>query len=635
MKRLGIFTTFGTTELQVGSDYVLTLLEGMRPHLDYLIVVTDITPEQENYDQVNAIADHLVRTGQSRIGSILEGHQAALTSIGRENLTAYDEVILFDSTNFGPVRPFAPLFEEMGQRDCDLWSLHHTRPSLDPRIAERFTAPLLPKMEFIAFRKSCISDPLFFEFWENAKPKANFFDNLVENDMTFFQGLADRGLNVEYALDPEETKTADPAMMEILTLLDLGAPVVARNAFTLDPIVSEMQAMDGRRVMDWLEANTDFDTKLIWDALIDRYPLRTLHTNLEEVRVIEDRPADAEKTAWGFGRIAVFAHIFYAEMTDEFVERVLLIPGDPDFYATTSQIEHKLEIERRVRELGFEGYLEVRVVEQNRGRDMSSLFISFRDVALSGEYGLCLRLHSKRTPQMSAQIGASFKDHLLDNLVPSTGYLHRLFDLLERTPNVGIVIPPTIHIAYGTLGHSWFANRPGLEKLATEMGLTVPFDSHTPVAAYGTMYWFRPEALRRMFEHKWKWEEFNPEPHHIDGGLAHIQERLICYCAQQDKFRTLSVMNPTAAARNYVKLEYKHQLLASFYPSGDIRRIVKLAEDERRGRLPFPSRARFFAWVASSYDATRASWPWFWRTFQPVSKWAWPYMRSVIERARV
>ncbi|MEM0922300.1 MAG: rhamnan synthesis F family protein [Pseudomonadota bacterium] len=635
MKRLGIFTTFGAVETQVEADYVPVLLEGLRPHLDYLVVVTDITPEAPYFDRINALADHLVRTGKSRISSTLAGHQAAIRAIGRENVAAYDEVLLCDSTNFGPVQPVDTLFEEMGRRDCDLWSLHHTRPELDPRIAERFTAKLLPKMEFIVFRKSCTADPIFFEFWEKAQPRANFFENMVENDMTFFQALEDKGLRAAYAIDPAATKTADPAMMEIITQLEQGAPLVAKNAFVLDPIVSEMQAMDGRRILDWLKAHTDYDTTLIWDALIDRYPLRTLHTNLEEVRVIEDRPADTPKTEWSFGKIAIFAHIFYAEMTDEFVERVLLIPGNPDFYATTSQVEHKLEIERRVRELGFEGFLEIRVVEQNRGRDMSSLFISFRDVVLSGEYGLCLRLHSKRTPQMSAQIGVSFKDHLLDNLAPSPGYLHRLFDILEAEPNIGVVIPPTVHIAYGTLGHSWFANRPGLVRLAAEMGLTVPFDTHTPVAAYGTMYWFRPEALRRMFERKWKWEEFNPEPHHVDGGLAHIQERLICYCAQQDKFRTLSVMNPHAAARNYVKLEYKHQLLSSFYPSGDIRRIIKIAEDEKRGRLPFPSRARFFTWVARSYDSTQASWPWFWRTFQPVSKWAWPYMRSVIERARV
>ena len=51
--------------------------------------------------------------------------------------------------------------------------------------------------------------------------------------------------------------------------------------------------------------------------------------------------------------------------------------------------------------------------------------------------------------------------------------------------------------------------------------MDVPLDDHTPMAPYGTMYWFRTDALLRMFEWTWRWEDYNAEPHHIDGGLAH------------------------------------------------------------------------------------------------------------------
>ena len=57
------------------------------------------------------------------------------------------------------------------------------------------------------------------------------------------------------------------------------------------------------------------------------------------------------------------------------------------------------------------------------------------------------------------------------------------------------------------------------------MGLKVPLDDHMPVTAYGTMYWFRIDALKKIFE--WRWRDYNPEPNHIDGGLAHVQERLL------------------------------------------------------------------------------------------------------------
>ena len=55
------------------------------------------------------------------------------------------------------------------------------------------------------------------------------------------------------------------------------------------------------------------------------------------------------------------------------------------------------------------------------------------------------------------------------------------------------------------------------------MGLKVPLDDHMPVTADGTMYWFRTDTLKKMFE--WRWRDYNPEPNHVDGGLAHVQER--------------------------------------------------------------------------------------------------------------
>ena len=53
----------------------------------------------------------------------------------------------------------------------------------------------------------------------------------------------------------------------------------------------------------------------------------------------------------------------------------------------------------------------------------------------------------------------------------------------------------------------------------------------------------------------------NSEPHHVDGGLAHVQERLIGYAVQDQHYRVLTVMTPRLAARYYAKLEYKMHIL--------------------------------------------------------------------------
>ena len=207
---------------------------------------------------------------------------------------------------------------------------------------------------------------------------------------------------------------------------------------------------------------------MIWESVLPYYPLRLIQSNMDDLRILESEPAKSSKREWDFGgKIAVVAHIYYVEMLPEFLELAAQVPCNFDFFISTSSRQHKQKIEEGLKSFDCGGSKVVRVVEQNRGRDMSALFITFRDVMLSGEYAWALRLHSKRTPQMPWQIGQSFKRHLIQNLLPSRRFVQCLFDLLEKPENrnVGVVAPPVVHIGFGTLGHSWFSNRKPLEKV--------------------------------------------------------------------------------------------------------------------------------------------------------------------------
>ena len=119
------------------------------------------------------------------------------------------------------------------------------------------------------------------------------------------------------------------------------------------------------------------------------------------------------------------------------------------------------------------------------------------------------------------------------------------------------------------MGHAWFANREKAEEIKKVLDLKVPFDPDTPVAAYGTMFWFRPRALRKLFAHPWKWSDYNAEPHHVDGGLAHVQERLICYVAQDAGYTTEQIISSHLAGWNYAMMEYKLQKLSATLPIAD------------------------------------------------------------------
>ncbi len=513
----------------------------------------------------------------------------------------------------GPVLPLDPaiLAAETG-----LFSAYWHSATLDPRLKSFTKADKIPHLDFAVVSPQLMANAAFQRFWAEVRIQGDYWHSFTNLEVPLTEVLATQNAPVTYANGAQAFETVDPRYNEIDKVVLAGMPCFPLSIFSLDPLLHDLNSINLRGALDALrQMNPDLYAAVI-HFVTRAVPMRDFNTIADQYEILPVEARSPGKTDWSFGRIAVFIHAFYAEMMPEFWELLSRLPCEYDLFLTTSTPAHKAEIEAFLAAKGFPtDRTEVRVVEQNRGRDMSSLFITFRDVALSDRYPVALRLHSKRTPQVSRQVGEGFKKHLFDNLVKSPGYVGNILDLFEQQPDIGMVMPPVIHVGFGTLGHSWFNNRGTLHQLSLEMGLNVPFDADTPVAAYGTMYWFRPAAMWKMFEWQWKWEDYNSEPHHIDGGLAHVQERLIGYCVQDAGFRIVQVMNPDLAARYYAKLEYKLQLLAARLMSGNI-----LHQRDQLDHLGSQGRARTFRWMMGVYGSILQRFPASRNMLRPVAR---------------
>ena len=490
-------------------------------------------------------------------------------------------------------------------------------PELDRRYAKRNLPARIPLLDFAVLSESVWKRPDFRQFWESHAPRDDFQREFLDNYADFARYLDDTGIAVVHPFDPARYETSEPGLYEIdkLAREDLLA-IIPNYGFLVDPLLSDLHALDQRAALDTLRQRFPRDYMAISRFLVKNRELRDFHATADQVEVFDELARDPARTEWSFGTVGVFIHAFYAGMMPEFWSLIERLPENFRLYITTATDENRRLIEAFLDQKGLGAERrDVRVVEYNRGRDMSSLFITFRDVILEDRHELCLRLHSKRTPQVDRQVGESFKAHLFDNLVHSNGYVRNLYDMIEAQPDLGLIMPPTIHVGFGTLGHAWFNNRDAVVRLAREMGLNVPFDSHTPLAPYGTMFWFRSRALRRMFEWPWRWEQYNPEPMHVDGGLAHVQERLIPYVVQDAGYRVVSIMNRRAAARNYAKLEYKLQRLASQLPTGNVQEQFLYLQGLRR-----PARHKWLQFLIPLYQKHVMTRPALLRRVRPLAR---------------
>ena len=245
---------------------------------------------------------------------------------------------------------------------------------------------------------------------------------------------------------------------------------------------------------------------------------------------------------------------------------------------------------------------------------MSNAFL----IAAAGIQGIVQAITGQ--PQDPPNVSELFKRHMFENLLSSRGYAANVLRLFQQHRSLGMVVPPVYHIAYPTLGHAWFLNKPKAEAEAERLGIHVPFDDTTPVAAYGSMFIARPEALRALSSAGYTHEDFPDESGYADGALTHVVERLMTYAVLGSGHHVREVMNAELAATNYKYLEYRAIAIGAklpAHPLAQLRRISKLKKIRKQavqeGSWVDQSRERRLARAAEDEARTRRNerrWPW-------------------------
>ncbi|MER8376581.1 rhamnan synthesis F family protein [Mesorhizobium sp. M1406] len=582
MRRGAIFFFYNETGLV--DEYILFLLGKLRPFVETIIFISNGDLSRSSEIAVRSAVDEIVI--RENTGLDVGAYSDGLKFIGYDKLGDYDEILLLNHTFYGPLFPFSEMFSEMELRDCDFWGISGHKEMVPNPFTGQGSLVSHLNSHFIAVRRTMLTSLAFRNYWESMPIIEDYTDSVLIHESRFTKFFEDFGYGSDVYVSSERYTSKYPVFIEVDETISDRNPILKRRLFFNDPIFLEQNGIDLPRALRVLKETSDYDPNLIWRNVLRSSELRNLNTNAALMSVLPDEWTKGDGAAADYGKVAVCAHIYYTDMLDEILALTENIPVAYDFIATTDTAEKKAEIEAALAKRPGVKNAIVRVIEKNRGRDMSSLFISLRDLLIDDRYDLVCRLHTKKSPQVQSSRGNLFKRHMLDNLLNSRGYVHNVLDMFHGNPSIGLAIPPIFHISYPTMGHSWFANRPKVEETARLLKINVKFDESTPVAAYGTMFWFRPRALRKLFEHKWKWEEFNAEPDHLDGGLAHALERLIAYAAQDAGYTTQHIMCAHQAAHNYTMLEFKLQKLASLMPSGDFQWQCHMLSEWKKAGYP-------------------------------------------------
>ena len=531
--------------------HVFTALRGLRPHMDRLVVGVRGSLIDTDRAQLARLADSVMAGPRLTHGGIVG-------SLG-DAVAGYDQVVLTGSGWFGPVADVGPILARMA--NVPVWSLvpRATNRPVEPN--ESVTVGLDPDWYVMPGSRAVSAE---LKRWRRTGKKLELNPSAIPG--------------ARYAFAPADYASNDPALMNLPQLIDHGLPFVPLRTFGVDPLIADRLAAIPADGFERLKT-TGIDMAEVWAGLLDQVPLRVLSTNLGLVRMVGACPPVAATTL----RTAAILHLYYDELTDDLMDRVDLLPGTVDVYVTTTDDTKKASIEARLGERARQYTHEVRILASNRGRDISALLIGCADVLADESYDMVVKLHGKRSTQDDVNASTWFRRHLFDNLLPNAPAVAELYEWFAADPQLGIVVPPVIHLYYPTMGHAWLGNRMLAEGLADRLGLDVPFDDHPPVAPFGSMFVARREALEPWLSLHLTWDDFPDATDYVDGTLAHTVERMFCYVAAGTGRYTGTVLGPAMGGLEYGFLEYKLQAVGARLTAYAIDQVDYL--DKRRQTL--------------------------------------------------
>lgn len=542
LRRLGIYCFYDRNGH--AAPFIDVFLDDLTKHLADLVVVVNGKLDQQSRTLFRKYTDRIIMRDNK--GLDVAAYRQVMLTLGWEKLAEYDEVICLNDTILGPVYPFQEMFDVMDTKNVDFWGI---TTYTEEHVGTRDEIPTHLQAYWHAYRRSMVQSEQFQQYWENLPAFESYADVTHKHEIPFTQHFADLGFVWASYIDCDKYsgQTHYPLLYTPMQLVrDERCPVFKRRVFFLDYdfYFDHTAGQPASDLYEYIDEHTDYDTGLIWDALLQSYNIRNVAQTMHLDYVLPSRAENPRKAKASL-RSAFIFHVYFLDLLHNTFHYISQIPDETDLYITT--MEEKIEpIRQAMLQAGLNRQVTF-IPVKNRGRDVSALLVGARDVVNSGKYDVIGFAHDKKSSQNqetghngTETEGFSYK--LMENTLGSQAYVRNVLTLFADNPRLGLACPPPpYHALYfaHTMPNDWGPNFDiTKELLERRLHLHVPLDKTKGTrSAMGSCYWFRVEALKPLFDYQWKYEDFLPEGKMgADGSISHAIERANGYIAQSQGF---------------------------------------------------------------------------------------------------
>lgn len=527
-------------------DYVITYLKGLTAVADTLYVVVNGEIQLEGRRKIEEETGATVLQRPNK-GVDFWAYKTALEQEG-DGISAYDEVILCNCSCYGPVYPFAEMFEEMGKRDVDFWGVTEW-----PLNAGGYQGTWVLSY-FMVFRPHLFLSPEWTYYWRNL-PLVSSREECIEKHETKFTGyFAEKGFTYDVYCPniPGYLDTTIEAPDELV--IDQRCPIIKRKVFCTDygRFLPYRKGDASRRVFDYIKEHCLYDTDQILEDMLATQHMAYLRDCLQLYYVLPDDGANSVPQNL---RAAVYFQMSYEELLDENFQVLRALPPSVDCYIMTP-----VELLNTVREkVAAYGIQNCTILEGSSFAGAVGMLLRLPDQLAN--YECVCALHDGHAVNLTAHcVNVESRRFAMHTLLASPAYVERILEQFAREPRLGLVSPVNpLHGPYSSrYGQEWGLNYPNTAALLQRAGVDVAIsETVAPVAPLVGMFWFRPAALNLLLELGIKENEFAAG--NEDGTLYHAVLRSLPYFAQSSGYFSGEIIPVSDAANHIANLSYLYR----------------------------------------------------------------------------
>lgn len=480
----------------------------------------------------------------------------------------YEEVVLLNSSVYGPLFPLLPIFEKMDGEKCDFWTPTRWTNYIPDHL------DVYPHLQpyFLVIKKQLLNSDCFWMFWEEFdENQSNYWDLVVNGEVELTLHLERNGfIGKAYASNYSTESLNDLGYNEPFS--QNGADVLIRHckipflkikAFSYNhhrPYTISREIFDAL-----LESKSNYPINLINDHLNRTQPLSNIKSMPDTTVILEDGISYESKNT----KVAVFAHIYYFNDIKGFISEILKLPIPFDLYISCSDLKSKNKISEILSiSNGNCNFFKVEVV-LNRGRDVYPWLVMAKKY--SSKYDVALKVHAKRHGQQPSVFGERWKRYLLDNLLGTESQILNIIKIFHDNPKVGICFPPyppyflllAPNAFRGGVGDA--ENFDGIFERIKQKNINEP---NSYLFSVGTMFWFRPKALENLIDSKnMNFYDFPKEPIGNKSTIAHGIERAIPYIVQSNGYQVKLIITKSWLLKSF--FIYEDRLMSMYFSDFD------------------------------------------------------------------